>query len=320
MEIINVDATQGWVSLNFIGGTSIKTPVVSIDNHPMWVYAVDGSYIEPQPADSIFLYSGERYSAMVKLDKTPGDYTIRVANQNADQLISGFAMLSYKHGSSNVKSSPYITYGGLNVTADVVPLNETLLVPYPPSAPASVANSTYTMNLGRLGSNYQWTLNGNVTYAQNQDDDTPLLFNPNPKDGLDSNHTISTKNGAWVDIILQVHLDAATPAQPAHPVHKHSNKAYIIGSGTGIFNYTSVADALDIIPQNFKLKNPQLRDSFTTPAVLQAPAWVVFRYQSINPGAWFIHCHVQTHLSGGMAMTILDGVDAWPSIPEEYQI
>jgi hypothetical protein len=33
-----------------------------------------------------------------------------------------------------------------------------------------------------------------------------------------------------------------------------------------------------------------------------------------------LHCHVETHLNGGMGMVIMDGIDRWPSIPPEYAI
>jgi hypothetical protein len=39
----------------------------------------------------------------------------------------------------------------------------------------------------------------------------------------------------------------------------------------------------------------------------------------MNPGAWMLHCHIQSHLSGGMAMVILDGTDVWPDVPDEYR-
>ena len=329
-EVILVDAQKGWASIHWISAMSVKTPVVSIDEHPMWIYAVDGDYIQPQPADTIFMYNGERYSAMVKLDKPAGDYTIRVANQAADQILAGFATLRYAnkshgHNSSSVKnatstSKPYINYAGLNVSADVVPLDTKKLLPFPPSAPAPTADATHTIKFGRLGANYAWTLSGNATYPENRDFDAPLLFYPNGSSANNNSLIIRTKNDTWVDIVMQVVLNDAAPAQPAHPVHKHSNKAYIIGSGDGVFNYTDVATAMNSIPNQFNLKTPSLRDSFTTPSVLKGPAWVVFRYHVVNPGAWFLHCHIQTHLTGGMAMTMMDGVDAWPEIPQEYQI
>ena len=320
IEVITVDASDGWASIEWIGAMSIKTPVVSIDNHPMYVYAVDGQYINPQPADSIFMYSGERYSAFIKLDQPPGDYTIRVSNNNADQLIAGYATLSYKGGAKNVTSTPYINYAGVNVTAAVKPLDETALVPYLVPAPAASVDATYKLFLGRYGANWIWSLSGNTSYNYEPDYDSPLLFNLNSSSALNPAHTIRTNNGTWIDVILQIVLGPQALAQPAHPIHKHGSKAYLIGSGTGTFNYSSVADAIKYIPQSFNLKSPQYKDSFTTPAVLQEPAWVAFRYQVTNPGAWALHCHTQTHLGGGMAVTIMDGVDHWPEVPEEYQI
>lgn len=35
----------------------------------MYIYEVDGSYVEPQLVQSAAIYNGERYVAMVKLDK-----------------------------------------------------------------------------------------------------------------------------------------------------------------------------------------------------------------------------------------------------------
>ncbi|MCJ1417832.1 hypothetical protein MMC32_004177 [Xylographa parallela] len=317
-EVIKVDASQEWVSLNFISAASSKAVVVSVDQHPLWVYAVDGVYIKPQLADTLFLYNGERYSAMVRLNQTPGDYTIRVANNLPDQLISGFATLSYKNGTYTNGSIPYINYGGNNVSAAVQALDQTLLVPYNEPPPAATADSTYILNLGRFGANWKWSMNNRTAYNLTQDDKSPLLFNPNSADALNPDDTIRTQNSTWVDIIMQVNVAPENPAQPPHPVHKHSNKAYLIGNGNGVFNYSSVAEAMEHIPQSFNLETASLRDSFVTPAILFGPAWIAIRYFVQNPGAFFLHCHIQTHLSGGMALTIMDGVDAWPEVPPQY--
>lgn len=48
---IEVDPHNGWVSLNFISTATAQEMVVSIDDHPMWLYAVDGGYVEPQKID-----------------------------------------------------------------------------------------------------------------------------------------------------------------------------------------------------------------------------------------------------------------------------
>ena len=85
----------------------------------------------------------------------------------------------------------------------------------------------------------------------------------------------------------------------------------------GIWNYTSVDDAMAAQPGAFNLANPQYRDTFVTS--FDGPAWIILRYQVVNPGPWMFHCHIELHLAGGMSTTILDGVDAWPEVPEEYR-
>ena len=57
-------------------------------------------------------------------------------------------------------------------------------------------------------------------------------------------------------------------------------------------------------PQYFNLVNPPFRDVFNTRPMLQQTVWVVVRYQVVNPGPWPFHCHIQTHLQGGMALSL----------------
>ena len=201
------------------------------------------------------------------------------------------------------------------MTADFVSFDETTVVPFEPETPAANADVTFILDLGRFSNlSYIWTLSGTDTYSEVLEDQTPLLFTPNSTAGLNSGLTLRTLKDQWVDIIILSTEELA----PSHPIHKHSNKVYVIGQGTGDFNYSSVAEAMQYIPESFNLVNPPIQDTFSVAAYETGPTWVAARYQSINPGAFFIHCHVQTHLVGGMAVAILDGVDAFPSIPPEY--
>jgi len=114
---INVEPADKWVSLNWIGAATFRTPQPSIDEHDMWVYEVDGTYIKPVKVQALNLWVGERFSVMVRLDKTPGTYTIRVPDFGATQVIAGYADLVYKgaarrHG----PTTPWIRYGGAAVS------------------------------------------------------------------------------------------------------------------------------------------------------------------------------------------------------------
>jgi Putative multicopper oxidases len=196
----------------------MKSFVVSIDEHPMWIYEVDGHYIEPQLVDSFPMFNGERYSAMIKLDKTPKNYTIRIPDTNVDQIISGFATLSYKNGKDLGPSKPYVNYGGLNVSADVVSLNLTTLPPYPAIKPPGNADTLFNLTLGRFGSSWQWTLQGTQLYDINVNLDTPILFDIEARKNLGSQLTPATKNGTWVDLLLQDGASSQTPLQSKLPM------------------------------------------------------------------------------------------------------
>ena len=251
---------------------------------------------------------------MIKLDQPAADYVIRVATVGLNQVASGYATLSYAGSSGPAPPNPTINYAGQNLTANFTPFSDAAIIPFSPITPSIDIAKTFLLEIKTFGAAYLWTLSGLESYSMNLEEDTALLFNPTSPAAQDSNLTITTTNGTWVDIVIQV----LGPIAPPHPIHKHSNKAFIIGQGVGPWNWSTVAEAAAVIPQNFNSVNPPLRDGFTTTPANGAPTWMAIRYQVVNPGAFLLHCHIQSHLSGGMAMAILDGIDAWPTVPEEY--
>lgn len=289
----------------------------------MYVYEVDGHYIEPQRVESLPIYNGERYSVLIKLDKQPGDYRIRVPNSGANQVISGFATLSYKGGSggggAQLDPKPYVDYGGQKTAASVVQLDTDHLPPFPEIIPPLDEGASppefHILELGRINSSWQWTLDGTEFFPADLDRMEPAILNPNTPE-LDSALKISTKNNTWVDIVFQLRLQpsSGTKLQPPHPMHKHSNKAFLVGRGQGKFQWDSLRHAADASPQNF-FQRPAYRDTFVTAP--SGESWVAIRYHVVNPGPFFLHCHMETHLSSGMGMLLLDGVDSWPTVPAD---
>ncbi|KAJ5924316.1 hypothetical protein N7466_008503 [Penicillium verhagenii] len=335
-EVIEVNPSLGWASLNFIGGASISAPTVSINNHSLWVYEIDGLYINPIEVQALTINNGARYSALIQLNQTPGNYSITAANSGLNQKIAAFGTLSYKHGHA-VNSTPYINYGAIDLSTDVVTLDETTIEMLIPSQPSQEPDATHILTVGRVQEAWKWSLNGNHTYDVAFEADKPYLWDP--QSAAKSPLTITTKNNTWVDIVFSL-TGSATVLQPGHPLHKHSNRVYVIvsasnklvheaaehnllifnskGSGSGDFNYTTVAEAAKAIPESFNLINPPMRDTFVTLPAFGAETWMAIRYQVLNPGAFLLHCHLDPHLTGGMGLVFLDGVDAWPSIPAQY--
>ncbi|KAJ5649013.1 uncharacterized protein N7484_002736 [Penicillium longicatenatum] len=309
-EVFTVNANDKYVSWDLISAAGILDLIFSVDEHDMYVYAVDGRYIQPVSVNAISLASATRYSVLVPLNQIPGDYTVRMVSGAAQQTMNTTATMHYKGKSQlNRPSNPWITIPGTNATADTVFLDDTTLIPFPVISPASIADETFKLYIDHYNASYLWTL-GNSSFNLELEESQPLLFN---QTSIPSDLIIRTKNGSWVDLIIQV----GTPLQPSHPIHKHSNKHFVIGRGNGTFTWDTVAEAMLETPSSFNLVNPLIRDTSITPLNI-VPTWLVLRYQVVNPGAFLLHCHIQVHQSGGMALAILDGVDAWPTIPPAY--
>lgn len=313
IDFVQNNTAGDWVALDLIGTFGLLSADVSIDNYPMYLYAVDGSYIEPMLVDAITIYNGARFSVLIKLTEL-GNFPLRVASNTAAQSISNFAYISYHapgQPAPTVQTTPYINDVGVNTTADVVYYDQSMQKSYPPVVPANYANQTFVLDMLVAGQTYLWALNNSIYSLTNTE--TPVLLDPMPF--VQNNVTLTTLNDTWVDIVFVT----ATYPQPQHPIHKHGNKMFLIGQAYGAFPYASIAEAYADQPQSFNFDTPPHRDSLTTYPTQNSQAWMAIRYYSDDPGAWLLHCHIQNHLSGGMAVVIQDGIDAFPTVPEYYR-
>lgn len=318
----NVDYETRWAALTFINVGGLYPLQISIDNHDLHVFAVDGQYVHPTVTDRVYVGNGNRVSVLVKLDKEPARYTLRAANDLLNQILGGFAEMTYS-GATVPPSDPRpkMNYAGQPLIEDIRSFKPEEGRPYPARGPAGNPDRTFKLLLrkpGRPYGAYEWSLSGNDVYNMTAEEtDPPLLFR-RPSDFPDSEIIIQTTLGEWVDIILETE----GPFAQSHPVHKHGNKVFFLGSGLGRFPWGSVAEAARHLPPgSLNLENPSYQDTFTTPDIVgESPAvWTVIRYKVEVPGAWLLHCHVQTHLAGGMGIVIMDGVDGFPEVPIEYR-
>jgi FtsP/CotA-like multicopper oxidase with cupredoxin domain len=318
--------------MHIVAAATIAQIAFSVDQHPFWIYEVDGNYVQPKRFVSTVMSAGETFSIMMKLDQEPGKYTMRIPNSGASQVLGGYAEMVYAgHAQSPRSEKAYLSYGGNPITPDVElhsyfpwQLETDHMPPWPPNKPRpGNADQEVLLALGRVGAPYNYTMNTKYLLPVDFQNDDPLLFYPNATLGTeDENLVIRTKNGTWVDLILQVSTLPGDKSAFEHFIHKHGSKTWRIGFGTGVWNYTSVEEAIQERPEDFNLETPGLRDTWITAFSFNEEAsWSVFRYFVDNPGPWLFHCHIELHLMGGMGIVILDGVDAWPEdIPVEYQL
>ena len=164
LHVISVKQSDGWAYLalvNLGGSDQLK---FSIDDHKMYVFAADGNFHFPQEVDVVSIPIGERFEVLVRLDRPPADYTIRVASDVAIQFLSGFAVLSYERSGSPSQFTsppaavdPAIDYGGVVANGKIL-LNALSLKPWPPSPPPKSSDHTFKFQVGGKNAT-AWALN-----------------------------------------------------------------------------------------------------------------------------------------------------------------
>lgn len=320
-EVVRANANS-WVAFDVIGANNFILAVFSIDKLDMWVYAVDGNYVNPQKVQAFELFNGDRISIMVKTGAA-GSYNMRVHAATLPQILIGHSILAV--GGATPSTAPldltnsYITLPGGPINSNVKFLDHKAATQFTPDVIPKTADSFFRFTM-EADSSWQWALN--ITRLDPQAIDStprPVLFAPDRNEAtVDNPVFVTTKNNTWVDFVFIA--SNATP-MPPHPVHKHGNKMYHLGSGTGAWTWKSVNDAIAANPSAFNLVNPPKVDAVMTPGVDPAnnlPTWTAIRYHVTDPGAWALHCHIHNHVEGGMLAVIQDGIDKWPTIPQEY--
>ena len=87
----------------------------------------------------------------------------------------------------------------------------------------------------------------------------------------------------WVYVLMETSIAAP------HPMHLHGHDFLVLGTGTGTYDWSS---------SNLTLTNPPRRDT----AVMPASGWLMVAFETDNPGAWLMHCHVGFHQVEGFAI------------------
>ncbi|KAF2678339.1 multicopper oxidase [Lentithecium fluviatile CBS 122367] len=290
-----------------------------IDNHTMTVMATDLVPIEPYNTTVLDIGMGQRYDIVVTADQasTADAFWMRAIPQSAcsenDNENDIRGIVYYGNTISTPSTSAYDYDDSCeDETANIVPyLSKT--VGSDPSLtadePATVAfnsdnlfrwymNST-TMVVDWADPTISQILNGTTTY----DDDDAVVSLPDADE--------------WVYVVI-----STTMAIP-HPIHLHGHDFFILAQGTGTYDSDSVTLTLD---------NPPRRDT----AMLPASGYLVLAFETDNPGAWLMHCHIGWHTSEGFAMQFIERYDeiaaltnsttlentcsTWTAYQEEYSI
>ncbi|TBU26807.1 laccase 2 [Dichomitus squalens] len=257
----------------------------SIDSHNMSIIEVDGVNHRPLVVDSIQIFAGQRYSFVLTADQDVHNYWIRAQPNIGTTTFDGgvnSAILRYT-GAANIEPST-------NQTTSVLALNETDLIPLQDlSAPgtAEVDGVDLALNLDFSFNGTEFFIDG-VPFVPPS---TPVLLQilsgtTSASKLLPNGSVYSLPSNSTIQISFPLNT-TATPGGP-HPFHLHGHKFWVVRSaGSSTYNYD----------------NPVQRDVVSTGANGDN---VTIRFNTDNPGPWFLHCHIDFHLEAGFAIVLAE--------------
>ncbi|KAL1795398.1 hypothetical protein ACET3X_007214 [Alternaria dauci] len=287
---------------SFVAGTSYLFRLVNaavdthfkfmIDNHTMTVIGSDLVAIEPYEATVIDIGMGQRYDIVVTADQTDvTDFWMRAIPQSAcsenDNTDDIRGIIYYGDAPGTPTTSAY----DYEDSCDDETAN---IVPYVSKTVGSTADATADEPVA-VGLNtdllFKWTMNS-TTFISEWENPTLSKIMRGETEFETSNAVFVLPNAnEWVYVVISTTL--AVP----HPIHLHGHDFYVIAQGTG--TYTDGETTLN-------LANPPRRDT----AMLPASGYLVLAFETNNPGAWLMHCHIGWHTSEGFAMQFVEQYDA----------
>ncbi|RYP38381.1 hypothetical protein DL768_010791 [Monosporascus sp. mg162] len=313
------DQTGSRLELSVTEGTSYRLRLVnaaidthfkfSVDNHTLTVIGMDLVPIEPYTTEFVSIGIADQATVAT-------DFWMRAIPQVA---------CSDNDSADNIRA--IVHYGDSTATPSTTAFEYTdscddedssNLVPIVSKAVGDGSNDILEIaTVGTVDNLFKWFLNS-TTMVVDWADPTLLQLSNNITTFDDSDAVLELPNvDEWVYVVIQT-----TFAVP-HPIHLHGFDFFVLAHGTGTFSSDSVTLNTD---------NPPRRDT----AMLPASGYLVLAFETDNPGAWLMHCHIGWHTSEGFALQfvvrrdeILDLIDtttledtcsAWSSYAAEGSI
>ncbi|KAF1840066.1 multicopper oxidase [Cucurbitaria berberidis CBS 394.84] len=261
-----------------------------IDNHTMQVIAADLVPIEPYETDVINIGMGQRYDVIITADQgsTADSFWMRAIPQSAcsdnDNSEDIRGIVYYGSSTSTPSTSAYDYEDSCDDETDN-------LVPYiSKTAGSETTNMLETATVGFNDDNlFRWYLNS-TTMVVEWSDPTLLQITNNGTTYETSNAVLELPNAnEWAYVVIETTLGVP------HPIHLHGHDFYVLAQDSGTYSSST--------PLN--LSNPPRRDT----AMLPGSGYLVLAFETDNPGAWLMHCHIGWHTSEGFALQFIERYD-----------
>ncbi|KAI5259314.1 hypothetical protein E4T42_00069 [Aureobasidium subglaciale] len=286
--------------------------MVSVDGHPFTVITSDFVPVKPYVAERVFVGIGQRLDVIIEANQTAGNYWFRAdvpntglcgsnANPNGIRAIIHYSNSTF----ADPTSTAWDTTGDNADRCTDESFNSNKLEPYwdsfVPSNPLTASPELLSVQAQEAGVTtdgatiFRWAIN---MTALNVDWDKPILeyVQEGNTSYPPSENLINVPDTDWTYWVLQeISTPAGVPLNLPHPIHLHGHDFYVLGAKESSVYTNDQASELNFV-------NPPRRDT----AMLPTAGWLVLAFETNNPGAWIMHCHIAWHVADGLATQFLE--------------
>lgn len=299
---VNCTSNAGISKFNFTSGKTYRLRLIngaaeaimrfSIDSHNMTIMANDFVPIQPYTTNMVTLGVGQRTDVIVKANLPAGSSVFMrslisscsdVGNSTQREALAAI----FYNGANTTKTPPSNPTSIDDSHCGNDPLNKTIPVfDYPATSAPEYTQQIDVVNQNNATGHSLWYMN-NSTLRANYDHPILLLAklgNTSYPDDPEWN-VYNTGTNSSVRIIVN------NSSPTSHPMHLHGHNFNVLAEGPGAWDGTIE-----------HIQNTQRRDV----QIVQANGYLVVQYNTDNPGVWPFHCHIAWHLSGGLAVNIME--------------
>ncbi|KAJ0669019.1 putative laccase [Helianthus annuus] len=323
--------------IRLIGALLNMESFFSIANHKLTIVEADGEYTKPFTTDRVMLGPGQTLNVLVTADQKIGRYSMAMgpymSAQNVSfQNITSIAYFQYIGATPNSVAIPASLLPRFNDNLAVKTVMDGLKSLEIGQVPKEIDMNlffTIGLNVNKCGSktpnqNCQGVNGGVMAASMNNNSfirpnisllqayynhinghftedfpGSPLKFYdfvngapnsaPNNTGSTNGTRTKVIEYGSRVQLILQ---DTGTVTTENHPIHLHGYSFYVVGYGSGNYNPQTAT---------FNLVDPPYMNTIGVPV----GGWAAIRFVADNPGVWFMHCHLEIHLTWGLSVALI---------------
>ncbi|PCH00943.1 Multicopper oxidase, type 1 [Penicillium occitanis (nom. inval.)] len=303
----NCDEGAGLAKFNFTSGKTHRLRLIntgmtanqkfSIDGHELTVIANDFVPVQPYKTNVVTLGVGQRTDVIVEGTGEPsGVYWMRSdidmdCLNMTSTIPNATAIIYYEEADlSAIPTTAAASWSSNACSND--PLEST--VPYYPQTPPATPAITQELQIALMpnASGAFLMYVNNVSTRVNYDNSILL----DAKAGISSSSLDPELNIYDFGSNSSVRMVVYNTWGQQHPMHLHGHNFWVLAEGKGTWDGTVTNPS-----------NPQRRDTqLMRPGSTDTPSYIVLEWEMNNPGVWPMHCHMSTHVSGGLVINILE--------------